>query len=183
MEHQHSDQEYSIHEEPKHGHDPHHHHDDECGCGHEHEHHHHHHHDDECGCGHEHEHDHHHHDDGAPYIVDGHTHEGASVGTGALTVTGIYAELEDAVKENLRELAGWVTDQGGIIGHIKSSMVSTHTTMLSITEDDVHVIAPQEEEMRINLAAIVFGVALEDLEKQVETICQKLLKIGRQETE
>ena len=168
MEHQHSDQEYSIHEEPKHGHGPHRHH----------------HHDDECGCGHEHEHEHHHHhDDGAPYIVDGHTHEGASVGTGALTVTGIYGELEDAVKENLRELAGWVTDQGGIIGHIKSSMVSTHTTMLSITEDDVHVIAPQEEEMRINLAAIVFGVALEDLEKQVETICQKLLKIGRQETE
>ena len=185
MENHHDDQEYIHHQE----HPGHHHHGEECGCGHEHHDHEHahHHHGEECSCGHQHhdhhDHEHHHHDSNAPYIVDGHTHEGASVGTGALTVNGIYTDFEEAVKTALKGLADWVTAQGGIIGHIKSSLVSTHTAMLSITEEDVNVIKPQEEEIRINLAAIVFAIPLDDLEKQVEEICKKLLLMNQAKEE
>lgn len=179
--------------EHTHSHEDHHHHehehDENCSCGHDHshdKHHHHHEHDENCSCGHDHSHeDHHHHhhdhDPNAPYIVDGHTHEGASVGTGTLTVNGCRQTLEDVVKTELKTLADWVTEQGGIIGHIKSSLVASHTTMLSITEDDVNTISSETEEIHINLAAIVFAVPLEELKEQVEQICKKLIGMNRTE--
>ena len=167
----------------EHGHEHHHHeHGDDCGCGHHHEHGHvHHEHGDDCDCGcnhdHEHEHHHHHHDPNAPYIIDGHTHEGASVGTGMLTVTGHYQELKETMRKELKALADRTTEQGGIIGHIKSSLVSSHTTMLSITEDEVNTISQDTEEIQINIAAIVFAVPLEEVKAQVEDICKKLVQM------
>ena len=124
-----------------------------------------------------HEHEHHHHEHGALYIIDGHTHEGASVGTGTLTVTGHYQELEDTVRNELKALADWTAEQGGIIGHIKSSLVSTHTAMLSITEDEVNTISSDTEEVRINMAAIVFAIPLEEIKARVEDICKKLVQM------
>lgn len=182
MEHQHEHEENcgcGQHHEHEHHH---HEHGEECGCGQHHEHEHHHHeHGEECDCGcnhdHEHEHHHHHHDPNAPYIIDGHTHEGASVGTGTLTVTGHYQELEDTVRNELKALADWATEQGGIIGHIKSSLVSSHTTMLSITEDEVNTISSDAEEVHINMAAIVFAIPLEDVKAKVEAICKKLIQM------
>ncbi len=171
----------------EHQHEHHHHeHSEDCGCGQHHEHgheHHHHEHGDDCDCGcnhdheHEHEHHHHHHDPNVPYIIDGHTHEGASVGTGMLTVTGRYQELEETVQKELKALADWTTEQGGIIGHIKSSLVSSHTTMLSITEDEVNTISQDTEEIQINMAAIVFAVPLEEVKARVESICKKLIRM------
>lgn len=181
MEHQH-EHEHHHHE---HEYEHHHEHSDDCGCGqhheHDHGHHHHHDHDENCDCGcshdHEHEHHHHHHDPNAPYIIDGHTHEGASVGTGMLTVTGHYQELENTVRKELKRLADWTTEQGGIIGHIKSSLVSSHTTMLSITEDEVNTISSDAEEIQINMAAIVFAIPLDEVKAQVEAICKKLVRV------
>ncbi len=166
----------------EHGHKHHHHeHGDDCGCGYHHEHGHEHHHehgdDCDCGCNHDHEHEHHHHDPNAPYIIDGHTHEGASVGTGMLTITGHYQELKETMRKELKALADRTTEQGGIIGHIKSSLVSSHTTMLSITEDEVNTISQDTEEIQINMAAIVFAVPLEEVKAQVEDICKKLVQM------
>ena len=205
MEHHHEhDENCGCGHHHEHGHEHHHHeHGDDCGCGHHHEHgheHHHHEHGDDCGCGHHHEHGHvhhehgddcdcgcnhdheherhhHHHDPNAPYIIDGHTHEGASVGTGMLTVTGHYQELKETMRKELKALADRTTEQGGIIGHIKSSLVSSHTTMLSITEDEVNTISQDTEEIQINIAAIVFAVPLEEVKAQVEDICKKLVQM------
>ncbi len=179
MEHHHHEHGENCGCGHQHEHEHHHHdHGEDCGCGHHHEHEHHHHeHGEDCGCGHHHEHEHHHHEHGAPYIIDGHTHEGASVGTGTLTVTGHYQELEDTVRNELKALADWTAEQGGIIGHIKSSLVSTHTAMLSITEDEVNTISSDTEEVRINMAAIVFAIPLEDVKARVEDICKKLVQM------
>lgn len=184
MEHHHEhDENCGCGHHHEHGHEHHHHeHGDDCGCGHHHEHGHvHHEHGDDCDCGcnhdHEHEHHHHHHDPNAPYIIDGHTHEGASVGTGMLTITGHYQELKETMRKELKALADRTTEQGGIIGHIKSSLVSSHTTMLSITEDEVNTISQDTEEIQINIAAIVFAVPLEEVKAQVEDICKKLVQM------
>ena len=99
------------------------------------------------------------------------------MGTATLTVTGHGQELENTVRDELKALADWATEQGGIIGHIKSSLVSSHTTMLSITEDEVNTISSDAEEVHINMAAIVFTIPLEEVKDKVEDICKKLIRM------
>jgi len=176
-------QENAGNTEMGHDHDHGHHHDGDCHCGcHGHEHHHDHGND----CGHHHDqghhaHSHHHHDDahtGAPYIIDGHMHEGAAVGTCTMRIFGDYMRVQELVRKELALLADWVNSQDGIIGHIKSSLIQTRTTMLSLTEDEVNTITPDSDEISINIAAIVFAVPLEELEEKIREICEKILALA-----
>lgn len=153
---------------------------------HRHEHHEHHEHNHEHHEHHEHNHEHHNHhehehgssystENGQTYTIDGHLHEGAVIGTGVFSCQGNEEIVQNLLQSGLKDLGSWITCQGGIIGHIKASMETRHTTMFSLTEEDTHSISQQSKEFQINIAAIVFSVDLESLKSQIASLCEKLL--------
>ena len=151
-------------------HEHHHDHDETCGCGHEH----HHEHGEDCGCGHEH---HHEHDEncgcgeqaaGPGVITVGHTfHDEAIIVSGAVTLFGRYENVKEILKERLEAVSEFVSGQGGIVGHIKASASVTAVEMFSTTGEAATVKTSPEQEIRINMVAIVFAIAPDEVEKKV----------------
>ena len=157
-------------------HDHHHHHDHDCGCGHDHhEHHHHEHHhhhgeectDPSCSCHHDHGEKNTHSCFGGTITLESHIHEGAV----ACAVSAQWPALNRGQEEQtllsaMGAVAAWVTSQGGFVGHIKSSMEYTERTGFSLTLQEPEAI-PGISSVRIELAAIVFGVAEADLQRTI----------------
>ena len=170
------------------GHDHgHHHHDEDCGCGHDHDHHHHH---ENCGCGHDHDqhqhgencgcghdHDHHHHDENCGCeahaarpgeITIGHSfHDEAIIVSGKVLLRGSYENIKSVIKDQLEVISEFVSETGGIVGHIKAAASVSTVEMFSTTGDAATVKTSPEQEITINMVAIVFAVAPEDIEKKV----------------
>jgi len=144
-------------------------HGDECRCGmngHEH----HHDHGENCGCGMT--------DNDAPGFI--HTecrlHDEARVVSGRLTLICPYGPVKKAVATQLELIAGAVREMGGIVGHVKASCRVKTVDMFSVTDIDASVKTAPEQEIEINMAAIVFlidPVPAEDLVRRaLETIKQ-----------
>ncbi len=143
-----------------------------CSCGHDHAHAHEHAHGESCSCGH----DHHSHDETCNCIPDDtpgvihteyHIHDEARVISGRLTVAGSYDKIKKAVSSALERIAKAVHESDGIVGHIKASCQVKTLDMFSITDDTVSVKTAPEQEIKINLAAIVFLVDPEEAEDLV----------------
>lgn len=152
-------------------HHHHHEHGENCTCGHHDHRHEAHVHDENCNCGqdHGHSHDHkkeHHADSGAIH-VESHLHDDARVISGLLTVQADYSKLRDVLQQRLEELAAQVTTRGGIVGHIKASCEVKEVEMFSITDVTVSIKKAPVQEIRINLAAIVFIVDRAEAERLV----------------
>lgn len=153
--------------EHHHGHDHEHH---DC-CGHGHHDHDHHAHD--C-CGHDHHGHDHHHDHGAERTeawrggtlrLSSRMHEEAVVCSVRCQWTdAVCGEEEEQLAEIMRSTARWVVDQGGFIGHIKAALESGSRKSFSITQETLST-APGGFTFQIELAAIVFGVSPQALEK------------------
>lgn len=142
-------------------------HNEGCSCGHDHAHEYEH--DASCSCGHDHsacggcgmeE---------APGIVhvEHHIHDDARVISGRLTVYGTYDPVKKAVASALERIAKEVQASDGIVGHIKASCTVKTVDMFSVTDTDVTVKSAPEQEIKINLAAIVFLIDPEDAEDLV----------------
>ena len=157
------------------GHEHGHIHDEHCNCGHDHGHIH----DEHCGCAHAHGHAGHAHDENGNCIlaqdvpggihVETHLHDQARVISGRLTVAGSYDAVRKTLTDRLETVARAVAEFGGIIGHIKASCQTTEVEMFSVTDTDAEVSVKKapEQEIRINLAAIVFLISPEDAEALV----------------
>ena len=158
------------------GHNHMHHDGESCTCGqHDHDH------DENCSCGHhDHEHGHegHAHDENGNCIpesgdapgaiqVELHLHDEARVVSGKLTLAADYDAVKTALAGQLERLAAAVQDRGGIVGHIKASCDVRTVEMYSVTDREVTVKRTPEQEIRINLAAIVFLVAPDEAEAMV----------------
>ena len=136
----------------------------------------HHIHDENCGCG-EHGHvcDHGEPEYGAVKI-ERRRHDEAVVISGSLAVRGDYAALRAVLEDQMSRMAEEITALGGIIGHIKASCAVTSVEMYSITDENagLAVKTPPEQEVRINLAAIVFAIPEEEAEKLVAAALRKV---------
>lgn len=123
--------------------------------------HHEHVHDENCGCGHN-------HDDVLGTIhVESHLHDEARVISGSLTLYADYGLLKTVISKQLAFLAKVVFECGGIVGHIKASCESKQVEMFSVTDVTVSVKTAPRQEIKISLAAIVFGIDLDEAEKLV----------------
>ncbi|MDR0839111.1 MAG: hypothetical protein LBN99_05655 [Oscillospiraceae bacterium] len=152
---------------------------------HEHEHEHEHHHDHD----HDHEHEHHHHDhehdavtSSAPGVIEVEVteHEEAIIASGALTLVCPDAEIvKTALGREIDKIALAVDNAGGIVGHVKASLISSTVDMLSATEPGVaaQIKRSPDAECAINLVAIVFAVEPDFAEKLVREALQAILNI------
>ncbi len=99
--------------------------------------------------------------------LDQSTHEQASICTAVCQWPCSDLEQEEAyVAEVMKQVAAWVTEAGGFVGHIKSVMKLTEKKSFSIT---LNTLQAKEigKEVTVELAAIVYGVTPEDLAEQL----------------
>ena len=133
----------------------------EHGVQHTHDHGHDHAHGENCGCGEEQA-------PGPGVITIGHTfHDEAIIVSGAVLLFGRYANIKEAIKERLEAVSEFVSAQGGIVGHIKASASVATVEMFSTTGDAAMVKESPEQEIRINMVAIVFAVPPKEVEQKV----------------
>jgi hypothetical protein len=179
MSHDHDHEHDHDHDhEHDHDHDHDHEHDHDHGHEHNHNHTHNHNHVHTADCGHDHTHAHNHgelstvnsqlstahaHDAVTAAVgeiaVETSFHDAAIIVSGALTLmTPSPDALRDALASEVGKIAAGITADGGIIGHVKSSVSATTVDMISVTDVDVSVKRSPDTEVKINLAAIVFAI-------------------------
>lgn len=144
-------------------------HDDGCGCGHNHDGHRYEH-GESCGCGVN------GHDTPGTVRVECRLHDEARVVSGRLTLTCPYEPVKKAVAEQLERIAGAVREMSGIVGHIKASCRVKTVDMFSVTDSDASVKTAPEQEIEINMAAIVFLID----PAQAEDLVRRALEAIRQ---
>lgn len=88
--------------------------------------------------------------------VTGRTEEGAAVISGEYTGEGAAGRLEAILTEELETMAKKIQDAGGIIGHVKVSLESSCSTVLSVTDLTVDKRVGDYGPVHVYLAAIVF---------------------------
>lgn len=127
------------------------------------------------------DHHHHHHPEGSTekyegegqegFSLESHIHQGASVVSGTCTVyTPDPKDIRKLLMEKMEQLADWVREEEGYIGHIKSGFSTEETESFSVTDRKIQVGSPGKTVVRIHLAAIVFGVSQEELKEKVKGI-------------
>lgn len=116
----------------------------------------------------------HHHETSAVTNHEGITvshHEGAIICSAKLVVAKEYEWVKDTLASELKSLADWVEDHGGIVGHIKAFLTEQgYSSMLSTTGEDVHVKETRKPKVTVNIAIIVFI-------KNEKQLCLKLAEL------
>lgn len=132
----------------------------EHGHGHEHEH------------LHEHGHEHHDHGNAPKHGVSISEMEGAVIASLSFedyVEATAHQSVCDKVAEKLSDIARWVREQGGAVGHIKSIITQGGTiTTLSTTGSAVQAREQADLRCQIDLAVIVFGIEPEVLRLKLE---------------
>lgn len=136
-----------------------------------------------CSCGH-HEHNHtndhaHDHKDAPSPVfghihIESHLHDEARVISAHLTLVGDAVSIKATLHTQLEKLAKLVQDSGGIVGHIKASCQTTQVEMFSVTDVEVTVKKSPEQEVQINLAAIIFLTDISVGEKMVNNALEAI---------
>lgn len=84
-------------------------------------------------------------------------HEGAIICSVERVIAKEYAVVRDALEKEMKILAEWVEDQGGIVGHIKAFLTeNAWSSMLSTTGGDVQIKENRTPKVTVNMAVIVF---------------------------
>ncbi|WP_368293020.1 hypothetical protein [Dehalobacter sp. TBBPA1] len=126
-----------------------------------HEHHEHHEHEGQaCQCGHHHDEQHEQHEKSVLCNQEEITvthHEGAVILSTERVIAKEYSWVRDRLNKELQSLAGWVEDQGGLVGHIKAFLTETgYTCMLSTTGEDVQIKETLKPKVTAKITLIVF---------------------------
>lgn len=109
------------------------------------------------------------------YKLKAYTHDAASVASGECVV--LIAEEKpfcEKLENRLKDLANWINEKNGFVGHIKAGIEFTHTVMMSITDIDLQKKTGSSIRIRCSIAAIVFGIEVIELKRQVGDIFQDL---------
>lgn len=103
-------------------------------------------------------HDHHHRADSENYEgIEVSHHEGAIILSVERVITGEYELVRDTLSRELKILADWVEEQGGIVGHIKAFLAENgYTSMLSTTGGEVQIKESRKPKVVMKLAVIAF---------------------------
>ncbi len=127
-------------------------------------------HDDGCGYHHAYE----RHGDSKNLSVEVCIHDQATVGSASFVSGESSEELREDMTHVLEDIASWVTESGGIIGHIKCSLQNEgETTMLSLTDDEVSCRRVESRTCKVNIACIVFGTDEEDLGRKLSDMLNR----------
>ena len=94
--------------------------------------------------------------------------------SGNCTVSGVYTDIAETLKQQLEGMAALINQRGGIIGHIKASAEIKTVDMYSVTDTEVMLKHAPDQEIHITVAAIVFAVDPEETETIVENIFKVL---------
>lgn len=99
-------------------------------------------------------------------------HEGAVICSAERVIAKEYGWVRNSLAMELKKLAEWVEEQGGIVGHIKAFLTELgYTSMLSTTGDDVQIKETWKPKVIVNIAIIAFVGNDGDLcAKLVETL-------------
>ena len=95
-------------------------------------------------------------------VVESKLHDDAVVISGYLTVISDDRSFSENIAIEMETAAREITEQGGIVGHIKATSVVTSTKMISITDEKAMIKEAPECRVQITLAAIVFLVNPEE---------------------
>ncbi|NTW71676.1 MAG: hypothetical protein HGA49_05480 [Eubacteriaceae bacterium] len=103
-------------------------------------------------------------------------HDQATVASACFVSREEVHSLQKKISEILKDMAGWVSENNGIIGHLKSSLQTQgETIILSLTEDSVNANKSGSKEVTINLACIVFGIDEKDMEKKLADVLDPVI--------
>ena len=91
-------------------------------------------------------------------------HDDAIVISGSLSIRFESADLDACVAECLEAAAREIKERNGIVGHIKTSVSTSSTSMISVTDEEAMVKHSPIRRARITLAAIVFIIDPVDAE-------------------
>lgn len=129
-----------------------------------------------CGCGDHHEgHDHHHdHHQQKGFWTDHRDHDGAQVVSGGCRLNTDYNRVGELLTEQLSLLAKKVTEKGGIVGHIKAAVEACLVKSISVTDLEATVTEPDTQEIKVNIAAIVFAAEISEVELFIKGILTAL---------
>lgn len=121
-------------------------------------------------CGHHHgkECEHHKHEDENSLLVKVFMHEHATIASACFVSNDEIDILQEDIARILEDIASWVTENNGIIGHLKSSLQTEgETIMLSLTDEKVESKRVKSKKCKISMACIVFGIDERDMEKKL----------------
>ena len=95
---------------------------------------------------------------GAPGLIyiERQIHDDAIVISGSLSIRFEPTDLEACIAEYLEAAAREIKEHSGIVGHIKASVSTSSTSMVSVTDEEAMVKYSPIRRARITLAAIVF---------------------------
>jgi len=94
-------------------------------------------------------------------------HDEAIVVSASLTLKSDVADLNARIAEGLESAAREVNEQGGIVGHIKASVSTTSSCMISVTDESAMIKDSPLRRAQISLASILFLIDPEDAENIV----------------
>ena len=85
-------------------------------------------------------------------------HDDAIVISGSLSIRFEATDLDACVAECLEAAAREIKERNGIVGHIKTSVSTSSTSMISVTDEEAMIKHSTISRARITLAAIVFMI-------------------------
>lgn len=99
--------------------------------------------------------------------VNSQNHDGAIVISAGCSIHGDQETISSVIVSQLKDLAVFVQERGGVVGHIKASIETNLVKMFSITDQDVMTKQATEQEIEIHFAVIVFSVKIEEVKQAV----------------
>lgn len=130
-------------------------------------------------CDHEHSHDDHENCNHDHSGIESHMHEESTVVSGKREITGDIEIISEKLQTELKKLASWVEENGGIVGHIKAYLDGGgRGYMLSTTGDEVHCKEMQSSLVHVVVTAIVFNVTIHEMECKVADIFTRITVLG-----
>lgn len=104
-----------------------------------------------------------------------HRHEDALVCSGERDIIGDLEAVKEKMILELRSLAQWIDEQGGITGHIKSIVhLQSEGYMLSTTDGEVNTKEISQNRVHISIVAIVFKVDEKQLKCRIASLINGL---------
>lgn len=92
-------------------------------------------------------------------------HDGAVVISAEREIQGSIKVIKDKLEMEIKNLAKWVEEKDGIVGHIKAYIKSEGLAyMLSYTAEEVQLKEVPPINIHVSLTAIVFNVDIHEME-------------------
>lgn len=119
----------------------------------------------------------HHHHSGHHHGIETHRHDDALVCSGKRDIIGDLETIKKNLVSEVKILANWIQETGGIIGHVKALVeCDSLAIMISTTGEDVTVKEMAGSSIHANVVAIVFNTDAQSLECRIASLFDTLQK-------